>query len=173
MLSEKMQTALNQQVNVELQSAYQYLAMSAFFESKDMKGFAHFMRVQYQEERAHALKIYDFIHDRDGTVELLPLAAPVLEWESSQAVFEAALANERDNSAKIHALCDLAATEKDHATAAFLQWFVNEQVEEESLAQDYLAKLRMVADSNAGLFMLDQELAQRQAAPEAQDTPGA
>ncbi len=87
MLTEKMANALNVQVNVELQSAYQYLAMSAFFESTDLKGFAHWMRIQYQEERAHALKIYDFIHDRDGEVTLLPLAAPTTKWDSPTATF--------------------------------------------------------------------------------------
>ena len=173
MFSDKMQQALNQQVNVELQSAYQYLAMSAFFESTDLKGFAHWMHIQYEEERAHALKMYAFIHDRDGKVELLPLSAPESSWESPVAVFEAALSNERHNSAKIHELCELAMAEKDHASLAFLQWFVNEQVEEESVAQDLLAKLRMVADSNAGLFMLDQELGQRPMPPEAQAQTGA
>lgn len=173
MLSEKMATALNGQVNVELQSAYQYLAMSAFFESSDLKGFAHWMRIQYQEERVHALKMYDFIHDRDGEVILLPLAAPVTKWDSPTSTFGAALANERHNSAKIYELCELAMAEKDHASLAFLQWFVNEQVEEESVARDLLAKLEMVADSNAGLFMMDQELANRPVPPEAAATPGA
>ncbi len=172
MLSKKMEEALNGQVNVELQSAYQYLAMSAFFESTDLKGFAHWFRIQYQEERFHALKMYDFIHDRDGTVSLLPLAAPVTDWDSATATFKAALENERHNSAKIHELCELAMAEKDHASLAFLQWFVNEQVEEESVARDLLQKLKMVADSNAGLFMMDQELAQRPMPPEAATTPG-
>jgi ferritin len=167
MLSEKMATALNGQVNVELQSAYQYLAMSAFFESSDLKGFAHWMRIQYQEERAHALKMYDFIHDRDGEVVLLPLPAPVMKWDSPRATFAAALENERHNSSKIDELCELAMTERDHASLAFLQWFVNEQVEEESVARDLLRKLEMVADSNAGLFMMDQELAGRPLPPEA------
>ncbi|MDA0335691.1 MAG: ferritin [bacterium] len=167
MLSKTMATALNGQVNVELQSAYQYLAMSAFFESTDLKGFAHWMRIQYQEERAHALKMYDFIHDRDGEVLLLPVAAPVTKWDSATATFAAALANERNNSAKIDELCELAMAEKDHASLAFLQWFVTEQVEEESVARDLLRKLEMVAESNAGLFMMDQELAARPMPPEA------
>lgn len=173
MLTKKMAVALNKQVNAELQSAYQYLAMSAFFEGTDLKGFAHWFRIQYQEERVHALKIYDFIHDRDGEVELLPLAAPVTKWDSPIATFEAALNSERSNSSKIHNLCDLAMSEKDHASLAFLQWFVNEQVEEESVARDLLQKLKMVADSNAGLFMMDQELAGRPVPPEAASTPGA
>lgn len=167
MLSKNMATALNGQVNVELQSAYQYLAMSAFFESTDLKGFAHWMRIQYQEERAHALKMYDFIHDRDGEVLLLPVEAPVTKWDSATATFAAALENERRNSAKIDELCELAMAEKDHASLAFLQWFVTEQVEEESVARDLLRKLEMVADSNAGLFMMDQELAARPMPPEA------
>jgi ferritin len=173
MLSEKMAAALNGQVNVELQSAYQYLAMSAFFESTDLKGFAHWMRIQYQEERAHALKMFDFIHDCDSEVTLLPLAAPVTKWDSPTETFAAALENERHNSAKIHELCELAMGEKDHASLAFLQWFVSEQVEEESVARDLLRKLEMVADSNAGLFMMDQELASRPVPPEAAATPGA
>jgi ferritin len=173
MLSQQMETALNGQVNVELQSAYQYLALSAYFESIDLKGFAHWMRIQYQEERAHALKMFDFINDRDGTVTLLPLGAPDTAWDSPTAAFEAALANERDNSSKIHELCELAMDERDHASLAFLQWFVNEQVEEEALTHDLLQKLKMVADSNAGLFMMDQELSGRTPPPEAEMTPGA
>lgn len=173
MLNDKMEQALNGQVNVELQSAYQYLAQAAYFESIDLKGFAHWMRIQYQEERAHALKIYDFIVTRDGRVRLLALAAPEASWPNPMAAFEAALASERHNSAKIHELCDLAMGQKDHATLAFLQWFVTEQVEEEALTHDLLQKLKLVADSNAGLFMMDQELSQRAAAPEAQDAAGA
>ena len=173
MLTGEMERALNEQVNAELQSAYQYLAQSAYFESIDLKGFAHWMRIQYQEERAHALKIYQFIIDREGRVKLLPLAEPVAEWESPTRAFEAALESERDNSRRIHHLCDLAMGEKDHATLAFMQWFVNEQVEEEAVAYDLLQRLKLVADSNAGLFMLDQELSQRTPAPEAADMPGA
>ena len=161
MLSEKMEMALNGQLNVELQSAYQYLAMSAYFESIDLKGCGHWMRIQYEEERAHALKIYDFLHDRDAKVTLLPVAAPELTWDSPTAAFEAALGYERDNSGKIDDLCELAMAERDHATLAFLQWFVNEQVEEEAVAKDLLQRFKMVADSNAGLFMMDQELGQR------------
>ena len=172
-MTEEMETALNEQVNAELQSAYQYLAQSAYFEAIDLKGFAHWMRIQYQEERAHALKIYQFIIDREGRVKLLPLTEPVGEWESPTRAFEAALESERDNSRRIHQLCDLAMGEKDHATLAFMQWFVNEQVEEEAVAYDLLQKLKLVADSNAGLFMLDQELSQRMPAPEAADMPGA
>ena len=172
MLSEQMEKALNGQVNVELQSAYQYLAQSAYFESIDLKGFAHWMRIQYQEERAHALKIYDFIVDRDARVTLLPLEAPVATWDSLLAAFQAALESERNNSNKIHELCELAMGEKDHATLAFLQWFVNEQVEEEALTHDLLQRLKLVADSNAGLFMMDQELNQRPPSPEAAATPG-
>ena len=173
MLSETMERALNKQVNAELQSAYQYLAQSAYFESIDLKGFAHWMRIQYQEERAHALKIYQFIIDREGRVKLLPLAEPAGEWDNPTRAFEAALESERDNSRRIHQICDLAMGETDHATLAFMQWFVNEQVEEEAVAYDLLQRLKLVADSNAGLFMLDQELSQRTPAPEAADMPGA
>ena len=171
MLSERMEQALNGQVNAELQSAYQYLAQSAYFESIDLKGFAHWMRIQYQEERAHALKIYQFIIDREGRVRLMPLAEPVGEWESPTRAFEAALESERDNSRRIHEICDLAMGQTDHATLAFMQWFVNEQVEEEAVAYDLLQRLKLVADSNAGLFMLDQELSQRTPAPESADMP--
>lgn len=172
MLSPKMQDALNRQINVEFFSAYSYLALSAWFEAKNLKGFAHWMRVQYQEERVHAIKIYDFVHARDGEVELLPIAAPPRSWTTPLQAFEHALESERNNSAKIYELVEQATVEHDHATGAFLHWFVNEQVEEEAITKQIVDQLELVGESNTGLFMLDQQLGQRSPEAEAADEPG-
>lgn len=167
MLSKKMQKALNVQINVEFYSAYSYLALSAWFASRNLQGFAHWMRIQYQEERVHAIKIYDYVHNRDGDVELLPIEAPPGSWKTPLEAFEQALENERHNSAKIDELLELAMAEHDHATQAFLHWFVNEQVEEEAITKQIVDKLMLVGESNTGLFIVDQELGQRPLPPEA------
>ncbi len=163
MLSEKMQAELNKQINAELYSAYLYLAMSAYFESEDLPGMAQWMRLQYEEEVVHALKFYDYIHERRGRVLLAPIEAVQTEWESPLAVFEAALAHEQHVTALIHALVKLATEEGDYATQSFLQWFVDEQVEEEASADAVVQQLRRVGDSASLLFLLDRELGQRQA----------
>jgi ferritin len=161
MLSDEMQDALNQQINVEFNSAYSYLALAAYFEDIHLKGFAHWMRIHYIEERMHANKIFDFVIDRDGRVELLAVKEPRKEWGSSLEAFEWALESERSNSEAIYKLAELAMTKHDYATHAFMQWFISEQVEEEALVNDMVAKLQLVGDSNAALFLMDQELAQR------------
>ncbi len=163
MLSEKMQAALNKQINAEMYSAYLYLAMSAYFEAEDLPGMAQWMRLQYEEEVAHALKFYDYIHERRGRVLLGPIEAVQTEWDSPLAVFEAAFAHEQHVTALIHALVDLARQERDYATESFLQWFVDEQVEEEASADAVVQQLRRVGDSASLLFLLDRELGQRQA----------
>jgi ferritin len=167
MLSQKMQDALNEQVNAELYSAYLYLAMSAHCEAQNLLGFAHWLRLQYQEETTHGLKIFDFIAERGGNVQLKAIGGPPTEWESPQAVFEAVLKHEQHVTSLINKLVDLAIQESDHATNNFLQWFVAEQVEEEATADSILQKLRLIADAPGGLFMLDQELAQRPGAASA------
>ncbi|MBI2505819.1 MAG: ferritin [Candidatus Latescibacteria bacterium] len=163
MLSDKIQTALNTQINVEFSSAYEYLALSACFESLSLKGFAHWMRVQYQEERVHAIKIYDFIHARNGRVALQRIEAPHAACNSPLEAFTRAYENEKKVSAKIDALVELAATERDHATYAFLQWFVNEQVEEERITYEIAQKLELLGDAQSALFLMDRELAGRAA----------
>lgn len=161
MLNPKIEEALNRQINAELASAYLYLSMAAWFESQNLRGMAHWMRVQSQEELAHALKIYDFIHDRNGRVRLAAVEAPKGEWDGPLAAFEDALAHERKITGLIGGLVNLAAAEKDHATAAFLQWFVTEQVEEEAAAQAIVDKLQLVGGHPMGLFAIDSQLAGR------------
>jgi len=161
MIGKKMEAALNGQVNAELYSAYLYLSMESYFKSLDLNGFANWMRVQTQEEIVHAMKIYDFINERNGRAVLKAIEGPPTKWDSPRAVFEAAYAHEQKVTGLINGLVDLAIKEKDHATNTFLQWFVNEQVEEESSADQIVQQLKMMEDAPGGLFMLDRELAQR------------
>ena len=161
MISEKMQDALNEQVNAELYSAYLYLSMEAYFESINLAGFANWMRVQTQEEVSHAMKIYDYIDERGGRNTLKPIAGPPVKWDSPLAVFKAGYAHEQKVTGLINELVNLSIELKDHATNMFLQWFVNEQVEEEKNADDIVQKLKLMADAPGGLYMLDTELAQR------------
>lgn len=167
MLSDKMQQALNDQVNAELYSAYFYLSMSAYYESVGLSGFANWMRVQYQEETFHALKIYDFVNDRGGRAVLAAIDAPPTEWDSPVAPFEDTYKHEQKVTSLINNLVNIALDERDHATNAMLQWFVTEQVEEEKNAGDILNKIKLLKDSPNGLFMLDRELATRVFVPPA------
>jgi len=169
MISEKMQAALNEQVNAEWYSAYLYLSMEAYFESINLGGFANWMRVQTQEEISHGTKIYDYIHERGGRMTLKAIAGPPTEWDSPLAVFEAAYAHEQKVTGLINDLADLSLKEKDHAANIFLQWFVNEQVEEEKSADDIVQKLKLMADAPSGLYMLDKELGQRVFTPPASE----
>lgn len=161
MMKAKMNEALNKQINEESFSSYLYLSMSAWFESRNLKGFANWMKVQAQEEAVHAKIFFNHIVGRGGTVKLEAIAAPKTEWTSPLEAFKDTLEHERHITACIHGLMDLAAKEKDHAAAIALQWFVTEQVEEEANAEELLAKLEMVGESKQGLFMLDKELGAR------------
>jgi len=160
-LDRKTEAALNKQLNAEAYSSYLYLAMSAYFESENLRGFAHWMRVQAGEEWMHAMKFYDHIRARLGRVELAAISAPPREWKSPLAAFEEAFKHEQMVSGLIHGLVDLATKSKDHATANFLQWFVSEQVEEEAQTDEIVQKLNQMRDAPAGLFIVDRELAQR------------
>lgn len=161
MLTEKMQEALNKQINAEFYSAYLYLSMSAYFESIDLAGFARWMRVQAQEELTHAMKIYDYVNERGGRVVLYPIEGPPTEWDSPLATFEAAYRHEQKVTGLINELVNLAQEEKDHATYIFLQWFVTEQVEEEASAKEVVQKLKLAGNAPGALFMLNRELGQR------------
>jgi ferritin len=161
MLKENIQNALNQQVNAEMYSAYLYLAMSSYFESVNLKGFANWMQVQAQEEMVHAMKFYTYIFERGGRVTLSAIEAPPKQWESPLAVFESTLQHEKKVTGMINGLVDLATSEKDHATCNFLQWFVAEQVEEEASADGMVQKIKLVGDAHGALFMLDKEFGQR------------
>lgn len=167
MINEKMQDAINEQINAEIYSAYLYLSMSAWFEANAMAGFANWMRVQYQEEMAHAMRLYDFINDRGGRVILKAIDGPKTEWNSVVEIFEETLEHERHVTALIHKLVDLSIELSDHATNQMLQWFVEEQVEEESTAETLLDELRLIGDAKSGLFMMNRELAQRTFVPPA------
>ncbi len=167
MISKKMEKALNGQLNAELYSAYLYLSMAAYFESADLAGFANWMRVQDAEERLHAMKFYDYIIERGGRVTLGPIQAPPSDWDSPLAVFEATLTHEQKVTGLINDLMDLAREEKDNASEIFLQWFVNEQVEEEDNAGKVLGQLKLIKDSPQALFMMDREMGQRVFTPPA------
>jgi ferritin len=161
MLNNTMQEAFNRQLNAEAFSAYLYLAMSAWFDSINLPGMANWMKLQAGEELEHALKFYDQIQERGGTVTLKQIDTPQAEWDSPLAAFEAAYEHEQKVTGMIHDLVDLSVSEKDHAANAFLQWFVTEQVEEEDTALTIVEQLRLVGDSRGALFMIDRELGQR------------
>ncbi len=161
MLDPKMQEALNEQIQAELASAYLYLAMAAYFEAQNLPGFAHWMRLQAREELGHALKIFDYVHERLGRVLLKEVPAPPAEWASPLEAFRHTLEHERSVTQRIHRLVHLARSLEDYATEVFLQWFVEEQVEEEATADAVLKKLERVQDHPPALLMLDRELAAR------------
>ena len=161
MLNKRLEEALNRQLNAELYSAYFYLSMSAYFRNTGLDGFARWMQVQAMEEMNHVMKFYDFICDRGGRVVMHPIEGPPSDWDSPLAVFEATVAHEERVTGLINDLVNLAVEEKDHATNNFLQWFVSEQVEEEASANEAAQKLRLVDQSQGGLFMLDRELGAR------------
>ena len=166
-MNAKIQKAFNKQINEELYSSYLYLSMSAYFEAENLKGMANWMRVQAQEELTHAMKFFHFIYDRDGKVTLTELRAPKVKWTSPLNAFEDALSHEKKISAFINDLVDLSLKESDHAANTFLQWFVNEQVEEEASAKEIVDKLKFAGDNKVTLFMMDNELGQRVFTPPA------
>lgn len=161
MISKKIQDALNGQINAELYSAYLYLSMSSYFSSINLMGFANWMRVQALEEQTHAAKFFDFIISRGGRAELKLIDGPPIDFKSSMTVFEDTLKHEQKVTGLINNLVNLAVDEKDHATNIFLQWFVTEQIEEESNAEGLIQKLKLIGEGGNGLFMLDAELAAR------------
>jgi ferritin len=162
MISKTVESALNRQVNRELYSAYLYLAMSAYFEAANLKGFAKWMRIQAKEEQAHAMKIYDHLIARGGKIALEEIEAPKAKWTSAGKIFEEVCAHEQKVTGMINSLVDLSKKENDHATFEMLQWFVREQVEEEEHAGGILAQIQMVGDVPGHLFYLDHQLAKRE-----------
>jgi ferritin len=171
MISPRMLEAFNEHLNVEYFSAYYYLSMSAHFHKADLNGFAQWMRVQYDEELVHAGKFFDFINDRDGVVSLTQIDTPPQEWDSPIVVFKDALKHEQEVTKKIYSLVDLSLEIRDHASNTFLQWFVTEQVEEESTASEIIQQLKLVGDDGNGLFLLDRELGQRVLGADGGDEP--
>lgn len=163
MLSAKMQEALNRQINAEMYSSYLYLSMSAYFENASLKGMAHWMRIQSQEENLHAMKLYDFVNNRDGRVTLTAIEGPKTDWGNATDAFEDAYKHELKITGLINDLMNIAVSEKDHAAHDYLEWFANEQVQEEADAKLIVDQLKMVGGQGLGLFMIDQQLGQRPA----------
>ena len=161
MVSKKMIDSLNNHLNEELYSSYLYLSMSAYFESKNLKGFATWFRIQSQEEYGHGMKFYGFINQVGGKVNLKAIKAPKTNWKSIMEAFTETLAHEKHITGLINKLVGQAMQEKDYATNNFLQWFVTEQVEEEATVEEIINKLEMIGDAKSGLFMMDRELGSR------------
>lgn len=167
MISEKMIKSLNHQVNRELYSAYLYVGMASYATDAGLKGTANWFTVQAQEEVTHAQKIYDYVLEQGGRVLLEAIEEPPQKFSSMTDLFEQTLAHEKQVTAMIHDLVAQAIEEKDRATEIMLQWFVTEQVEEEANPTEILQKLDLVGNDGNGLFMIDQELAQRVFTPPA------
>ncbi len=161
MMSKTMQDALNEQMKHEFYSSYLYLSMSAFCDGANLPGLARWMRAQAQEETKHAMKIFDYLLDRGGRVELQQLSRPPAEFTTPREVFEQAYQHEKQVTASINKVYGLAVDERDFASTAFLDWFVREQVEEEKTSGLLAEQMRMVGEDRPGLLMLDRELGQR------------
>jgi ferritin len=167
MISKKLEDAINYQINRELFSEYYYLSMASYFNSVGLNGFENFFLVQVEEERFHAMKMYRFLNEKGGQVKLAAIEAPKTEFKSAQEVFELAYDHEKLVSKLINDLMDLAISENDHAARNHLNWFVQEQVEEEDSMETILNKLKLIKGEGHGLLMLDNELAQRSFNPPA------
>ncbi len=161
MIKETVEKAINEQIMREMYSSNLYLAMSAYFHSINLPGFAHWMRIQAQEESFHAMKFFDYLIERNGTPKISAIPEPPSSWNSALDAFEATYQHECGVTENINKLTDIAVKESDHATQILLQWFITEQVEEEANVLEILDKMKMVADFQAGIFMLDNELKQR------------
>lgn len=161
MLKQAVEAALNDQIQMELESAYIYLAMAAYLEEQNLPGFGHWMRIQWQEETAHATKLFDFILDHGGRVKLKSIKEPPATFKGPLDVMKKTLKHEQKVTASITKLYELALKEKDYPAQILLQWFIDEQTEEEKTAADIIAQLEMVGDSGAGLVMVDRQLAGR------------
>ena len=167
MIAAKVVDAINAQINAELYSGYMYLSMSAYCSDTGIPGAANWLRVQAMEEYTHADRLYRYLISRSARVTLTAIEGPPTEWKSLQHVFEATLEHEQKVTAMIDGLVNLASEEKDHATESFLQWFVDEQVEEEGSAQEVLDKVKLAGGPGPGLFMVDAELGRRVFTPPA------
>jgi ferritin len=163
MINKAIQDAMNDQINKELFSSYLYLSMAAYLEDKNLPGFASWMRVQEKEEREHGMKFYDFIQERSGKVTLKAIQAPKTDWKSSLELFEEVAAHEALVTASINALYELALKEKDYPAQVMLQWFINEQVEEEKNAAEIIAALKMIDAHETAVLQLDHRLGKRSA----------
>ena len=161
MIKQILQDAINEQINKEIFSAYYYLSMVAYLESEDLPGFAQFFRIQVEEEKFHAMKLFDYVNERGGKVILKGINNPKTDFESPLQVFELAYKHEQYVTELINNLMDITIKENDHALRSFLQWFIDEQVEEEATMSKYENQLKRINGNGQGLIMLDRELAQR------------
>ena len=161
MLSKPVNEAMNAQITHEMASAYLYLSMAAYFESINLPGFASWMRVQFEEEQEHALKFFDYINERGGKVSLQPIPQVEVDFASPHAAFELTYAHEQKVTSLIHGIYKVAAAEDDVASQIFLQWFINEQVEEEKNASSILDTLTKIGPSVGSLYQLDHQLGKR------------
>lgn len=165
MLSKRLQDALNEQINYELYSEYLYLSIQGYCASANLDGFANFFAVQIQEERFHAMKFFNFLIEKGGKAVLKKIDAPQAEFASPYEAFKLSLEHEQSVTARINKLMDLAIEENDHSMRSLVQWFVDEQVEEEATFEKNIAKLKLIGDNGYGLLMLDAELATRTFVP--------
>ena len=165
-INEQIETAINKQINHELTAAYSYLAMVVYFETINLSGFALWMRKQHEEELAHAGRLFQYLLDRGGKVDLESIPKPLAEFDSVADVFESALAMEQKNTAAINAVYALAKEHNDYATQSHLQWFLDEQVEEEKLMDETLGLVRFAGDDKSALLTLNNQMAQRPDEPE-------
>ena len=165
MLSKKLVDALNDQIQYEYYSAFTYKAMQAYFEAEDLSGMANWMNIQFQEEMAHAEKMFQFVCETGGKANLMEIEAPRNQYNSILEIFEETLKHEQEVTSRINKLMDLAQQEKNHAAQIFLQWFITEQIEEEASVGHVIAKLKRVKEDGRGLMMIDQELANRTFVP--------
>lgn len=161
MISEKMNAAFNKQIKDEMYSSNLYLSMVAYFERIGLKGFANWMRVQVQEENAHAMGLFDYLISRDGCISVEAIDKPQADWESPLACFEAVYKHEQLVTSLINGLVDVAEQEKDRAAISFLQWYIKEQVEEEANCSEICSKLKLIGEDKHALLLIDSELATR------------
>jgi ferritin len=161
MMSQTMQDAFNEQMKQEFYSSYLYLSMSAYCDGSNLPGLAHWMRAQAREEAGHAMKIFDHLLDRGGRVQLHPINRPPIDFSSARDVFEQAHRHEKEVTASINQVYGRATDERDFASKVFLDWFVQEQVEEERTSGLLAEQLGMIGEDRPGLLMLDRDLAQR------------
>ena len=162
LMNERIQELINDQINYEMYSGYIYLSMAAYFESENLEGFANWMKIQAYEELKHAQKFFDYVNERGARVLLKSIQAPKTEWISAKEVFKEAYEHEKNVTARIYNIADYAIELKDHATVSFLNWYADEQVEEEANTLEILQKLEKIGDHMQGLFMLDSELSKRE-----------
>ncbi|MDE6074020.1 MAG: ferritin [Muribaculaceae bacterium] len=161
MLNNKLEEALNKQINAEFWSAYLYLSMSLNFENAGLTGIANWFKIQFQEEQAHAQIFMDYVNKRGGRVELQPIDAVPTKWDTPLSAFEDTLKHEKVVTSLINNLFALAEEVRDYASRDRIMWFVTEQVEEEDSANTLIEKLRRVGNDGMGLYLIDQELATR------------